>query len=152
MSVKRFNFSQFLKNITSSCGVYIMYNTREEVIYVGKAKNLKNRLSSYFRKKHTSSKTEVLVSQINKIDITVTSSEVEALLLEQNLIKKYLPKFNVLLRDDKSYPYIYISNDTYPRISIQRNQKFPKGEYFGPYPNVYAVRENINLIQRTIIR
>lgn len=147
MSVKSFNFSHFLKNITSSCGVYTMYNTREEVIYVGKAKNLKNRLSSYFRKKQTSSKTEVLVSQINKIDITVTSSEVEALLLEQNLIKKYLPKFNVLLRDDKSYPYIYISNDTYPRISIQRNQKFPKGEYFGPYPNVYAVRENINLIQ-----
>jgi excinuclease ABC subunit C len=125
-----------------------MYNAEADVIYVGKAKDLKKRLSSYFRKKIDSEKTRALVSNIAKIDVTVTHTETEALILEHNYIKQYLPKYNVLLRDDKSYPYIFISGHKHPRLSLHRGAKKRKGEYFGPYPDAGAVRETLHLIQK----
>ncbi|EKO3693176.1 excinuclease ABC subunit UvrC [Vibrio metschnikovii] len=143
-----FDSVSFLKNITHQPGVYRMYNTEAEVIYVGKAKDLKKRLSSYFRSKVDSEKTRALVSHINKIDVTVTHTETEALILEHNYIKQYLPKYNVLLRDDKSYPYIFISAHKHPRLSAHRGAKKRKGEYFGPYPDSGAVRETLHLIQK----
>nr|WP_206769399.1 MULTISPECIES: excinuclease ABC subunit UvrC [Vibrio] len=137
-----------MKTVTNQPGVYRMYNTEAEVIYVGKAKDLKKRLSSYFRKKIDSEKTRALVSHIDKIDVTVTHTETEALILEHNYIKQYLPKYNVLLRDDKSYPYIFISGHRHPRLSMHRGAKKRKGEYFGPYPDSGAVRETLHLIQK----
>ncbi|KGK19944.1 excinuclease ABC subunit C [Vibrio navarrensis] len=125
-----------------------MYNADAVVIYVGKAKDLKKRLSSYFRKKVDSEKTRALVSNIAKIDVTVTHTETEALILEHNYIKQYLPKYNVLLRDDKSYPYIYVSTHKHPRVSLHRGAKKRKGEYFGPYPDSGAVRETLHLLQK----
>jgi excinuclease ABC subunit C len=125
-----------------------MYDAESVVIYVGKAKDLKKRLSSYFRKTVDREKTRALVSHINKIDVTVTHTETEALILEHNYIKQYLPKYNVLLRDDKSYPYIYISAHQHPRLSIHRGAKRRKGEYFGPYPDSGAVRQTLHLIQK----
>lgn len=143
-----FDSISFLKTVTNQPGVYRMYNTEAEVIYVGKAKDLKKRLSSYFRKKIDSDKTRALVSHIDKIDVTVTHTETEALILEHNYIKQYLPKYNVLLRDDKSYPYIFISGHRHPRLSMHRGAKKRKGEYFGPYPDSGAVRETLHLIQK----
>ncbi|MBY8041335.1 excinuclease ABC subunit UvrC [Vibrio fluvialis] len=146
--VSSFDSISFLKTVTNQPGVYRMYNTEAEVIYVGKAKDLKKRLSSYFRKKIDSDKTRALVSHIDKIDVTVTHTETEALILEHNYIKQYLPKYNVLLRDDKSYPYIFISGHRHPRLSMHRGAKKRKGEYFGPYPDSGAVRETLHLIQK----
>ncbi|WP_350939428.1 excinuclease ABC subunit UvrC [Vibrio metschnikovii] len=143
-----FDSVSFLKNVTHQPGVYRMYNTEAEVIYVGKAKDLKKRLASYFRSKVDSEKTRALVSHINKIDVTVTHTETEALILEHNYIKQYLPKYNVLLRDDKSYPYIFISAHKHPRLSAHRGAKKRRGEYFGPYPDSGAVRETLHLIQK----
>ncbi|WNN46511.1 excinuclease ABC subunit UvrC [Winslowiella toletana] len=125
-----------------------MYDAGGTVIYVGKAKDLKKRLSSYFRSNVGSRKTEVLVSNIRQIDVTVTHTETEALLLEHNYIKLYQPRYNVLLRDDKSYPYIFLSADTHPRLASHRGAKHAKGEYFGPFPNGYAVRETLALLQK----
>ncbi len=143
-----FDSVSFLKTVTDQPGVYRMYNAEADVIYVGKAKDLKKRLSSYFRKKIDSEKTRALVSNIAKIDVTVTHTETEALILEHNYIKQYLPKYNVLLRDDKSYPYIFISGHKHPRLSLHRGAKKRKGEYFGPYPDAGAVRETLHLIQK----
>lgn len=122
-----FDSVSFLKTVTNQPGVYRMYNTEAVVIYVGKAKDLKKRLSSYFRKKVDSEKTRALVSNIAKIDVTVTHTETEALILEHNYIKQYLPKYNVLLRDDKSYPYIFVSGHKHPRLSMHRGAKRRKG-------------------------
>ncbi|WP_082069525.1 MULTISPECIES: excinuclease ABC subunit UvrC [Vibrio] len=143
-----FDSVSFLKTVTHQPGVYRMYNADAVVIYVGKAKDLKKRLSSYFRKKVDSEKTRALVSNIAKIDVTVTHTETEALILEHNYIKQYLPKYNVLLRDDKSYPYIYVSGHKHPRVSLHRGAKKRKGEYFGPYPDSGAVRETLHLLQK----
>ncbi|MUK46976.1 excinuclease ABC subunit UvrC [Aliivibrio fischeri] len=143
-----FDSKAFLKSVTHQPGVYRMYNAEADVIYVGKAKDLKKRLSSYFRSNVPSEKTKALVSHIHQVDVTVTHSETEALILEHNYIKQYLPKYNVLLRDDKSYPYIFISQHKHPRISIHRGVKRKKGEYFGPYPDSGAVRESLHLIQK----
>jgi len=126
-----------------------MYGAAEEVIYVGKAKDLKKRLSSYFRKQVNSRKTEALVANILHVDVTVTHSETEALLLEHNYIKLYQPRYNVLLRDDKSYPFILLSADKHPRLAYHRGAKHAKGEYFGPFPNGGAVRETLALLQKT---
>ncbi len=125
-----------------------MYNAESVVIYVGKAKNLRKRLGSYFRSNIPNEKTKALVSHITHIDVTVTHTETEALILEHNYIKQYMPKYNVLLRDDKSYPYIFISQHRHPRISIHRGSKKRKGEYFGPYPDSGAVRESLHLMQK----
>lgn len=143
-----FNSKAFLSTVTSQPGVYRMYDATGTVIYVGKAKDLKKRLSSYFRTQVGSRKTEVLVSNIQNIDVTVTHTETEALLLEHNYIKLYQPRYNVLLRDDKSYPYIFLSADTHPRLAMHRGAKHAKGEYFGPFPNGYAVRETLALLQK----
>lgn len=144
----QFDSVSFLRSVTNQPGVYRMYNADAVVIYVGKAKDLKKRLSSYFRAKVDGEKTRALVSNINKIDVTVTHTETEALILEHNYIKQYLPKYNVLLRDDKSYPYIFISAHKHPRLSMHRGAKRRKGEYFGPYPDSGAVRETLHLIQK----
>ena len=113
-----FDSKAFLKTVTSQPGVYRMYDAGGTVIYVGKAKDLKKRLSSYFRSNLASRKTEALVSLIQNIDVTVTHTETEALLLEHNYIKLYQPRYNVLLRDDKSYPFIFLSGDTHPRLAL----------------------------------
>ncbi|WP_147196768.1 excinuclease ABC subunit UvrC [Pantoea sp. MBD-2R] len=143
-----FDAKSFLKSVTSQPGVYRMYDAGGTVIYVGKAKDLKKRLSSYFRGNLASRKTEALVDSIRQIDVTVTHTETEALLLEHNYIKLYQPRYNVLLRDDKSYPYIFLSADEHPRLASHRGAKHAKGEYFGPFPNGYAVRETLSLLQK----
>ncbi len=144
----QFDAKAFLKTVTSQPGVYRMYDAGGTVIYVGKAKDLKKRLSSYFRSNLASRKTEALVAQIQQIDVTVTHTETEALLLEHNYIKLYQPRYNVLLRDDKSYPFIFLSGDTHPRLAMHRGAKHAKGEYFGPFPNGYAVRETLAYCKR----
>ncbi|WOT03760.1 excinuclease ABC subunit UvrC [Shewanella youngdeokensis] len=143
-----FSANEFLKTVTSSPGVYRMYDDNNVVIYVGKAKDLKKRLSSYFRKNITNVKTQALVSKIANIDVTVTHSETDALILENDYIKQYMPKYNVLLRDDKSYPYILVSNHKHPRLAYHRGPKRDKGQYFGPYPNGGAVRDSLHLLQK----
>ncbi|MEF1205205.1 GIY-YIG nuclease family protein, partial [Photobacterium damselae] len=145
---KGFDSKSFLKTVTHQPGVYRMYNASDEVIYVGKAKDLKKRLSSYFRTNVAGEKTRALVKNIHKVDVTVTHTETEALILEHNYIKQYLPKYNVLLRDDKSYPYIFLSHHQHPRLSMHRGVKRRKGEYFGPYPDAGAVRESLHLMQK----
>jgi excinuclease ABC subunit C len=144
----RFDAKAFLSTVTSQPGVYRMYDASGTVIYVGKAKDLKKRLSSYFRQQVGSRKTETLVKNIAQIDVTVTHTETEALLLEHNYIKLYQPRYNVLLRDDKSYPLIFLSADSHPRLAVHRGAKHAKGEYFGPFPNSYAVRETLALLQK----
>ncbi len=144
-----FDAKAFLKTVTSQPGVYRMYDAGGTVIYVGKAKDLKKRLSSYFRSNLASRKTEALVALIAQIDVTVTHTETEALLLEHNYIKLYQPRYNVLLRDDKSYPFIFLSGDTHPRLAMHRGAKHAKGEYFGPFPNGYAVRETRRCCRRS---
>ncbi|PSU13098.1 excinuclease ABC subunit UvrC [Photobacterium gaetbulicola] len=145
---ERFDAKSFLKTVTHQPGVYRMYDLADEVIYVGKAKDLKKRLSSYFRVNVAGEKTRALVKNIVKVDVTVTHTETEALILEHNYIKLYLPKYNVLLRDDKSYPYIFLSASAHPRLSMHRGAKKRKGEYFGPYPDGGAVRESLHLLQK----
>jgi len=144
-----FDSKDFLKTLSSKPGVYKMLDEKNTVIYVGKAKNLKNRVSSYFLKNVSSPKTKVLVSKIASMETTVTHTENEALLLENNLIKTLKPRYNVLYRDDKSYPYIYLSShNDFPRLSLYRGKHRSKGDYFGPYPSAGAVRETLNLMQK----
>ncbi|MGL4928496.1 MAG: excinuclease ABC subunit UvrC [Plesiomonas shigelloides] len=143
-----FDAKSFLKTVSTQPGVYRMYDASGTVIYVGKAKDLKKRLSSYFRANLPSKKTEALVSAIASIDVTVTHTETEALLLEHNYIQRYQPRYNVLLRDDKSYPYILLSAHSHPRVSMYRGAKHAKGEYFGPFPSSSSVRETLALMQR----
>jgi len=143
-----FDHKAFLAAVTDKPGVYRMYNAEQTVIYVGKAKNLKNRLSSYFQKNVSSTKTKSLVKQITAIDVTITHTEGEALILENNYIKKYQPKYNILLRDDKSYPYLLVTDHKHPRLALHRGVKRIKGEYFGPFPTVGAVWESLRLMQK----
>ncbi len=125
-----------------------MYDNTSKVIYVGKAKNIKKRVSSYFNRS-AKTKTESMLSQCVKIDFTVTTTENEALLLEANLIKKNQPRYNVLLRDDKSYPYLFLSTeDDFPRLDIYRGSAKKKGRHFGPFSSVGAVRDNLNVLQK----
>ena len=141
--------NEFLKALSTKPGIYRMLDAQGKILYVGKAKNLKHRLTSYFRKKLDSRKTESLMSQVKDIDVTITSTENEALLLESNLIKEHRPRYNVLLRDDKSYPYLFLSvEDDFPRLDFHRGAKRRKGRYFGPFPNAGSVRENLALIQK----
>ena len=145
-----FDHQSFLKSLTQRPGIYQMLDGEGQVLYVGKAKNLKNRVSSYFRNTGLTVKTAALVKRIISIDVTVTETETEALILEHNLIKQYRPPFNILMRDDKSYPYIFLSDkDRWPRLSFHRGPKKAKGTYFGPFPSVHAVRESMGFLQKT---
>ncbi len=144
-----FDAQDFLKNCSRLPGVYRMYDDGGSLLYVGKAKNLRNRLGSYFQKNPGSIKTEALVKRIATIETTITATETEALLLEQQLIKDHHPPYNILLRDDKSYPYIHVTaDDDFPRITFYRGSRKVAGRFFGPYPSSLAVRETLNLIER----
>ena len=144
----QFDSTVFLKTLTTSPGVYRMYDVQQQVIYVGKAKNLKKRVASYFRQQIKDDKTRALVRHIHQIEVTLTNNETEALILENQLIKKYQPRYNILLRDDKSYPYILLSGHRHPRLSFHRGARREEGEYFGPFPNGAAVSESLRLMQK----
>lgn len=148
-ALDQFDIKAFLKTLTRRPGIYKMLDAKGEVIYVGKAKNLKNRVSSYFRSHSASPKQQAMVSKIAKLEVTVTHTEGEALLLESQQIKHHKPRYNICLRDDKSYPYIYIStHQDFPRVSFHRGAKKKQGKYFGPYPSAGAVKETLKLLQK----
>jgi excinuclease ABC subunit C len=139
----------FLQSLTHRPGVYRMLNAKHKVIYVGKARDLKKRVSSYFHRSHDSTKTAAMMEQVANVEVTVTNTEAEALILEYNLIKQNKPRFNVILRDDKSYPYIYVSTQhRFPRLQFHRGPRKGKGRYFGPYPSTSAVRQTLNELQK----
>lgn len=145
----KFDIKAFLKNLTTRPGIYKMLNDQGEIIYIGKAKNLKNRVSSYFRKPNASTKQHRMVSKIAAIEVTVTHTEGEALLLECQQIKRHKPQYNICLRDDRSYPYIFLSTEhDFPKITLHRGAKKLKGKYFGPYPGIGAIKETLKLLQR----
>ena len=149
VSSGEFDAKAFLAKAPTKPGVYDMRDQQGATLYIGKAKNLKNRLSSYFRPTGLTTKTMALVGKIADIQLTITNSETEALLLEQNLIKDRKPPYNILLRDDKSYPFIYMSSDhEFPRIDYHRGRKNKSGDYFGPYPSGLAVKESLHLLQK----
>ncbi len=148
IDISQFDAKTFLKSVPHQPGVYRMYDKDGTIIYVGKAKELAKRLASYFRRDPGSEKTRALVRHICDIQVTVTHTETEALILEHNLIKQHQPRYNVLLRDDKSYPYILLSQHKHPRITVHRGPRKLAGEYFGPYPSGGAVRESLHLMQK----
>ncbi|MGN6706278.1 MAG: excinuclease ABC subunit UvrC [Rhodanobacter sp.] len=144
-----FDGKAFVRTLTTSPGVYRHFDAAGELLYVGKAGNLKKRVGSYFLKPPTEARIAAMVAQIARVEITVTRTEGEALLLESQLIKSLKPRYNILLRDDKSYPYIYLSSgEDYPRLAFHRGAKNLPGRYFGPYPSAHAVRESLNLMQK----
>jgi len=144
-----FDLDTFLRTLTHRPGVYRMLDAKHKVIYVGKARDLRKRVSTYFQKSVNEAKTAALVAQVAKVEVTVTNTEAEALLLEHTLIKQHRPRYNVVLRDDKSYPYIYASTDQkFPRLSFYRGARKGKGKYFGPYPSAGAVRQTLAELQK----
>ncbi|MCB1819394.1 MAG: excinuclease ABC subunit UvrC, partial [Gammaproteobacteria bacterium] len=146
-SESSFDHKTFLRSLTPGPGVYRMLNAQGQVMYVGKAKNLRRRVGSYFTRA-ANRRIASMVAQIQGIEITATHTEAEALLLENNLIKEHKPRYNVLLRDDKSYPYLFLSDEEFPRLAFHRGARRSKGRYFGPYPSASAVRETLQLLQK----
>lgn len=148
-AAQQFDADRVVARLPSKPGVYRMLDHAGGVLYVGKARNLRSRVTSYFRASGLTAKTLALVARIANIEVTVTSSETEALLLEQNQIKELKPPFNVVLPDDKSYPYIYLTDDPdFPRLTFHRGAKRRTGRYFGPFPSASAVRESLNILQK----
>jgi excinuclease ABC subunit C len=149
MSENTFDATAFLKNLTTRPGIYTMLDEKGEIIYIGKAKNLKNRVSSYFKTQTASIKQQVMISRVANIEVTVTHTEGEALLLECQQIKRHKPRYNICLRDDKSFPYMFLSSEhDFPQITFHRGSKNKKGRYFGPFPSSGAVRESLKLLQK----
>lgn len=140
-----------IKKFPNLPGIYRMMNGKNEIIYIGKAKDIKKRVASYFGKNHSSPRTKMMVSNIHSIEFTVTNTEAEALILENNLIRNHMPRYNVIFRDDKSYPYLKISGDQFPRISFHRGVQKKDQNYFGPFPNSPAVRDSIKLLQKVFL-
>ena len=149
--MSRFDSAAFLASCSGRPGVYRMFDEGAKLLYVGKAKTLKKRLASYFRKTGLAPKTAALVAKIAQVETTITANETEALLLEQTLIKQWRPPYNILLRDDKSYPYVFLSSGDFPRLSIHRGAKKEPGRYFGPYPSAGAIRESLGLLQKAFL-
>jgi excinuclease ABC subunit C len=144
-----FEIKPFLRTLTHRPGVYRMLDAKHKVIYVGKARDLKKRVSSYFNRTHEAAKTAVMMQQVARVEVTVANTEAEALILEYSLIKQHKPRFNILLRDDKSYPYIYASTKhDYPRLKFHRGPRKGKGRYFGPFPSTSAVRQTLNELEK----
>ncbi|MEM7083218.1 MAG: excinuclease ABC subunit UvrC [Pseudomonadota bacterium] len=144
-----FEPAEFLSRLTRRPGVYRMVDAEDTVIYVGKARNLRSRVASYFREHKQTRKVELMMRRVARVDITVTNTEAEALILEDTLIKQLKPRYNVLLRDDKTYPFIRVStHKSYPRVSFYRGKSRGKGKFFGPYPSTLAVREAVQLLQK----
>ena len=147
-----FEVDSFLRSLTHRPGVYRMLDARHKVIYVGKARDLKKRVSSYFHRAQAAPKTVAMMEQVARVDVTVANTEAEALILEYSLIKRHKPRYNVLLRDDKSYPYIYASTDVaFPRLKFHRGPRRGKGRYFGPYPSTRAVRKTLKELEKLFL-
>ena len=145
----RFDPKALIATLSTRPGVYRMFDASGAILYVGKAKNLRKRVSNYFRASGLDTKTMALVARIEGIEVTITSTETEALLLEQTLIKQHRPPYNIELRDDKSYPYIMLtSKDEYPRLAFYRGSKKRDAAFFGPYPSASAVRESLGILQK----
>ena len=148
-SSPNFDGKAFVRHLSSSPGVYRYFNEAGELLYVGKASNLKKRVGSYFLKPKMDPRIGAMVAQIARCETTVVRTAGEALLLESQLIKSLKPRYNILLRDDKSYPYVYLSSgEDYPRLAFHRGAKNLPGRFFGPYPSTFAVRESLNLMQK----
>ena len=148
----KFEVKTFLGSLTHRPGVYRMLDDKHRVIYVGKARDLKKRVSSYFNRTQASTKTAAMMERMARVEVTVANTEAEALLLEYSLIKRHKPRFNVLLRDDKSYPYIYASTEhAFPRLQFHRGARRGKGRYFGPYPSTRAVRQTLNELEKLFL-
>ncbi|MBP7464232.1 MAG: GIY-YIG nuclease family protein, partial [Bacteroidales bacterium] len=133
--------------LPSNPGIYKFFNSEGVIIYIGKAKNLKKRVSSYFTKNHENNKTRVLVKKIFRIEHMVVASESDALLLENNLIKQWQPRYNVLLKDDKTYPWICVTREEFPRILYTRNKSDFEGDFYGPYTSLYTIKTLISLLR-----
>src|SRR5690348_5420979 len=148
-SAPAFDGKAFVRTLTSSPGVYRMFDADGGLLYVGKAGNLKKRVGSYFLKPKMDPRIAAMIAQIARVEVTLTRTEGEALLLESQLIKSLKPRHNIMLRDDKSYPYIYLSEgEEFPRMAFHRGARTGKGRYFGPFPSAWAVRESLSLMQK----